>query len=58
MTIDDCINQLIAARKRISIDAMTGHLDRMEDLEIKSAYRNILKKFYEDAFNAGKCILN
>lgn len=45
MTIDECINKLIEADKKVSFEAMCGHLDNMVDVELKNRWKLILEEF-------------
>ena len=45
MTIDECINKLIEANKKVSFEAMCGHLDSMVDVELKNRWKLILEEF-------------
>ena len=45
--IQDALNEYRGRDKEIRIDAMTGHLDRMEHVEHEWMLRSILEKVYD-----------
>ena len=45
--IQDALNEYRGRDKEIRIDAMTGHLDRMEHVEREWMLRSILEKVYD-----------
>ena len=45
MTIDECINKLIEVNKKVSFEAMCGHLDTLPDVELKNRWKTILEEF-------------
>lgn len=48
--INNAISTYFKKSKQIAIDAMTGHLDRMEDKEIEI----MLKQLFSEVFEKGK----
>ena len=51
--IEKALDEYYGRSKQISIDAITGHLDRMEHVEREWMLRGILEKVY-DAGRTGK----
>ena len=49
--IQNALDEYKAKRKQISIDAITGHLDRMEYVEMEHMLRELFSKVYEQAIN-------
>ena len=50
--IQNAIDEYKAKKKQISFDAITGHLDRMEHIEIEYMLRSLFSKVYEQALNS------
>ena len=49
--IQDAIDEYRRRIKQISFDATTGHLDRMEHIEIEYMVKNLLEKVYNQSIN-------
>ena len=47
--IQNAVSEYFRRSKQIAIDALTGHLDRMKDLETETMLRDILGKVYDAA---------
>ena len=49
--IQNALDEYKAKRKQISFEATTGHLDRMEHIEMEYMLRGLFSKVYEQAIN-------
>lgn len=47
--IQNAVSEYFRRSKQIALDALTGHLDRMKDLETETMLRDILGKVYDAA---------